>query len=60
MKTTAQLIAEIEQLKKDNLKLTNRIYECRHYLMGVHPKDLTVGRVLEELGFDQIGLNFNP
>lgn len=33
--------------------------ECRDYLMGIDPKDLTVEDALEALGYGRDGINFD-
>lgn len=37
-------------------ELDKRINDCRHYLMGVRPENLTVEDALEALGFQRNGL----
>ena len=38
-------------------QLDKRINDCRHYLMGVLPENLTVEDALEALGFQRNGLS---
>ena len=47
-----------KQLKNENQDLRAKIEECRHYLMGVRPSDLTVEDALESLGFNRSGYEF--
>lgn len=51
----------LKELKSENsnliTELDKRINDCRHYLMGVRPEDLTVEDALEALGFQRNGLS---
>ena len=53
-----QIAAEIGQ-KLESLKQDSELrLQCRHYLMGVNPKDLTVENALQELGYGRDGLGY--
>jgi chromosome segregation ATPase len=56
IKDSFNLLRE-ETKAADNLltELDKRINDCRHYLMGVQPEDLTVENALEALGFQRNG-----
>lgn len=50
---------EVEKLLKDldyYSELAKQRDECRHYLMGVQPSELTVEDALESLGYGRNGL----
>ena len=56
-----ELIDLVSKIGKENEELeraADHRNNCRDYLMGVYPKDLTVEDCLENLGYGRNGLRF--
>ncbi len=49
-------IAEIRRLHDVIQELNRRLYEGRHYLMGVRPEEITPQSALIAFGYDEKGL----